>query len=48
VACLTSFLIARLFNPHSIYERQMSMESADEKRTKSSKQLNQKYQAKDY
>jgi CIC family chloride channel protein len=37
VACLTSFLIARLFNPHSIYERQMSMEAADEKRTKNNK-----------
>ena len=23
VACLTSFVIARLFHPHSIYERQM-------------------------
>ena len=26
VACLTSFVIARLFHPHSIYERQMGME----------------------
>jgi len=26
VACLMSFLVARLFHPHSIYERQMGME----------------------
>ena len=32
MACLTSFVIARLFNPHSIYERQMGMELDDEDR----------------
>ena len=32
VACLTSFLVARLFNPDSIYERQMGMELASEDR----------------
>ena len=26
VACLMSFVVARLFHPHSIYERQMGME----------------------
>ena len=30
VACLMSFLVARLFNPHSIYERQMDMELISE------------------
>ena len=44
VACLTSFLIARLFNPHSIYERQMSMEAANEKRA--NKQLSHKHPTK--
>jgi CIC family chloride channel protein len=44
VACLTSFLIARLFSPHSIYERQMSMEAADEKANKSPNQ-SKKFQA---
>tara|TARA_B100001057_G_scaffold120320_1_gene118951 strand:- start:3174 stop:4598 length:1425 start_codon:yes stop_codon:yes gene_type:complete len=32
VACLMSFLVARLFNPHSIYERQMDMELISEER----------------
>ena len=32
VACLMSFLVARLFNPHSIYDRQMGMELASEER----------------
>ena len=32
VACLTSFVVARLFNPDSIYERQMGMELASEDR----------------
>ena len=32
VACLTSFVIARLFHPHSIYERQMGMELDSEDR----------------
>ena len=32
VACLTSFVIARLFHPHSIYERQMGMELDTEDR----------------
>ena len=32
VTCLMSFLVARLFNPHSIYERQMGMELASEGR----------------
>ena len=32
VACLMSFLVARLFNPHSIYERQMNMELISEER----------------
>jgi CIC family chloride channel protein len=32
VACLTSFVIARLFHPHSIYERQMGMELDSEGR----------------
>ena len=26
IACITSFLIARIFNEHSIYERQIAME----------------------
>jgi len=30
-------LVARLFNPHSIYERQMSMEAADEKQIQNEK-----------
>ena len=38
VACLMSFLVARLFNPHSIYERQMDMELISEERMQ--KQLN--------
>jgi len=32
VACLMSFVVARLFNPHSIYERQMGMELNSEGR----------------
>ena len=32
VASLTSFLVARLFNPNSIYDRQMGMELASEER----------------
>ena len=32
VACLMSFMVARLFNAHSIYERQMGMELASEQR----------------
>ena len=32
VACLMSFLVARLFSPHSIYERQMDMELISEER----------------
>ena len=32
VASLMSFLVARLFNPHSIYDRQMGMELASEER----------------
>ena len=44
VACLTSFLIARLFNHHSIYERQMSMEAANEKRA--NKQTSRKHPSK--
>ena len=32
MASLTSFVIARLFHPHSIYERQMGMELASEGR----------------
>ncbi len=32
VACITSFLVARLFNSDSIYERQMGMELASEGR----------------
>jgi len=32
VACLTSFVVARLFHPDSIYERQMGMELASEGR----------------
>ena len=31
ICCLVSFLIARLFNPHSIYERQMEIEFNNEK-----------------
>ena len=30
VACLMSFVVARIFNQHSIYERQMGMELAVE------------------
>ena len=32
VASLMSFLVARLFNPNSIYDRQMGMELASEER----------------
>jgi CIC family chloride channel protein len=32
VACLASFLVARLFDERSIYERQLGMELADEDR----------------
>ena len=38
VASLTSFVVARLFHPHSIYERQMGMELDSEERME--KQLN--------
>ncbi|BEV35365.1 ClC family H(+)/Cl(-) exchange transporter [Synechococcus sp. M16CYN] len=31
IACLTSFLVARIFSNHSIYERQMSMEATSMK-----------------
>ena len=30
IACITSFLIARLFNEHSIYERQIDAEQRQE------------------
>ena len=38
VTSLTSFVVARLFHPHSIYERQMGMELDSEERME--KQLN--------
>jgi CIC family chloride channel protein len=41
VACLSSFLVARLFNEHSIYERQITMEYAKDDKKDSTENNNQ-------
>ena len=43
VTCLTSFLVARIFNEHSIYERQIEGELIEEANTRA--RLSQKIQS---